>query len=109
MALLDPENGKDRRNLRGPTPQYAKMPRSGRVIIDPAKLRYWRNVRGITRSELAEAARMSVYSVKEYERGVRFPRDSAFRRLYTALGISAEDLMFSDCRYIRKTKETDDA
>lgn len=107
MALLDEENGKKRRALRGPTPKYAKMPRAGRIIIDPAKLRYYRNLRLMSRESLADAARLSVDSIRSYERGRRFPRESAFRRLFTALGVGPEDLMFEDCRYIRKTKEED--
>lgn len=108
MALLDEENGIPRKHVRGPTPQYAKMPRAGRVIIDPAKLRYWRHCRLMTRAQLAAAARMSEESVRSYERGRRFPRESAFRRLFISLGISPEDLLFEDCRYVRATTEEDD-
>jgi len=109
MALLDEENGKDRRSgYRGMVPEYARMPRGGRVIIDPAQLRYWRHVRFMTRQQLADLARMSVVSVKSYELGCRFPRESAFRRLVTALGIQPDQLLFSDCKYIR-TKENDAA
>lgn len=108
MALLDEENGIPRRHTRGPTPQYAKMPRGGRVIIDPAKLRYWRHVRVMTRQELAEAARLSLDSIKSYEQGRVYPRESAFRRLFTALGVGPEELLFEDCRYIRKARNTDE-
>jgi DNA-binding XRE family transcriptional regulator len=108
MALLDPEHGIPRRNVRGPTPQYAKMPRAGRVIIDPSRLRYWRNMRLMTRHELAEAARLSYDSIVSYEIGRKFPREAAFRRLFTALGIGPEDLLFEDCRYILRKKESND-
>lgn len=106
MALLD-EHGINRRekNVRGKTPQYAKMPRGGRVIIDPAKLRYYRHMLVMTREQLAEASRCSVDSIKSYERGRRFPREPAFKRLFIALGVGPENLLFDDCRYIRETEE----
>lgn len=100
MALLDEENGKDRRHLRGPTPTYAKMPRAGRVIIDARRLRYYRHVRFMTRKELGLAARVSWYSIESYEEGRRHPAERAFLRLCTALGIEPADLLFDDCRYI---------
>lgn len=107
MALLDEENGIPRRKgVRGRTPKYAKMPRGGRIIIDPAKVRYYRHMLLMTREQLAEASRLSVDSIRSYERGRRFPRESAFRRLLIALGVGPEDLLFEDCRYIR-VKEKD--
>lgn len=111
MAMLDEENGINRRekDVRGKTPRYAKMPRAGRVIIDPARLRYWRSARLMTREQLAEAARLSVDSIRSYERGRRFPRESAFRRLFTALGIGPEDLLFDDCRYIRAHRDPENS
>jgi len=108
MALLDEDRGIPRKHVRGPTPQYARMPRSGMIIIDPARLRYYRNLRLMTREELATASRLSKDSIRSYERGRRHPRESAFRRLFTALGVGPEDLMFEDCRYIRKSKEETD-
>lgn len=107
MAMLD-EDGVNRRekNVRGKTPKYAKMPRGGRVIIDPARLRYWRHMRLMTIKELAEASRLSVDTIQSYETARRFPRESAFRRLFTALGIGPENLLFDDMRYIRE-KESD--
>lgn len=107
MAMLDQKNGKDRKHTRGQTPKYAKMPRSGRVIIDAAKLRYHRHTRIMTREELAKAARMSVYSVISYELGRQFPREPAFRRLITALGVGPEDLLFDDCRYVRAEEDSE--
>lgn len=109
MALLDEEKGTDRRKgRRGKIPEYARMPRGGRVIIDPARLRYHRHTRLMTRAQLAEAARMSPESVRSYETSRRFPREPAFRRLLTALGINPQDLLFDDCKYVRKEKEEDD-
>jgi hypothetical protein len=108
MALLDPEKGIPRRHVRGPTPQYAKMPRAGRVIIDPFRLRYWRSMRLMKRQELAAAARLSYDSIVSYELGRKFPREEAFRRLFIALGIGPEDLLFEDCRYIPRKKESND-
>lgn len=107
MALLEKDGVNRReRNVRGKTPQYARMPRDyGRIIIDPAKLRYWRQARLMTRGDLAEATHMSLDSVRSYERGRRFPKRPAFRRLVTALGLSPEDLLFEDCRYIREDGE----
>lgn len=108
MALLDPENGKDRHNLRGPTPKYAKMPRGGVVYIDANRLRTWRQVRGMTRKELAATARVHVLTIRAYERGWQNPHDKTFRRLCRALGIEPSELLFDDCRYIPKIKEEDD-
>lgn len=106
MALLDEENGKNRRaGYRGMIPEYASMPRGGRVIIDPAKLRYWRHARLMKQADLARLARVSLSSVESYETGRRYPREAAFRRLVTALGVPPEDLLFDDCRYVRKKKE----
>lgn len=107
MALLDEEHGIDRRqkNLRGKTPQYARMPRAGRVIIDPAQVRYYRHMLVLTREQLAVRARLSEDSIRSYERGRRFPREDSFRRLFIALGVGPEDLLFNDCRYIRAKKE----
>jgi len=108
MALLDEQNGKDRRSgYRGKVPEYAKMPRAGRVIIDPAQLRYYRHVRFMTRQQLADLARMSVDSVKSYELGRMFPRESSFRRLVFALGIQPEQLLFDDCKYVRTEEDED--
>lgn len=107
MALLDEEDGKDRRKgYRGKVPKYARMPRAGRVIIDPAKLRYWRHARIMTREDLAAGARLSPFTVRSYEQGIRFPRESAFRRLVFALGINPQDLLFDDCKYVRTKEET---
>lgn len=100
MAFLEPY-GKVQAHARGPVPAYAKMPRAGRVIIDPAQLRHWREVRFMSRRDLAELARVSVESVKSYELSLRFPREKTFRRLCTALAVEPEELLFEDCKYVR--------
>lgn len=107
MALLDKDNGKDRRHVTGPTPAYARMPRGGIVIIDADRLRTWRQVRGMTRADLALATRVSFYTIRAYERGVQNPHDKTFRRLCTALGIEPAELLFDDCRYIHPPSEGD--
>lgn len=94
--------------MRGPTPKYAKMPRSGRVLIDARRLQSWRNARGMTRQQLADASRISVHSIKDYERGLHNPHDKPFVRLCRALGIEPAELLFDDCRYIHPTPEEED-
>lgn len=85
-----------------PRPYYDYIPRDGRVVIDPAKLRHWRNVRMMTREELAEASYLSLGSIQAYETGWRCPKDESFRRLYTALGVGPEDLLYEGGRYVPK-------
>lgn len=70
------------------------------VTIDPKRLKFWRNMRTMTRTELAEAARISRESVVSYEMGRRAPREKIFRRLVTALGIGPENLLLDGYRYI---------
>ena len=72
------------------------------VRIDHERLRYWRNLRMMSRPALAAAARLSYDSVCSYEQGRVSPSQSALRRLCTALGIGAEDLMLEPGR---KTRE----
>lgn len=72
------------------------------VRIDPEWLRYWRNLRGMKRAELAAAARLSYDSICSYEQGRVSPGQSAFKRLYTALGIGPEDLALEPDRKVRK-------
>lgn len=83
---------------------YNYQPKGGLVKIDPAKLRYWRDVRMFTREELAEDCRVSWQAVKSWELGVRCPEAGHFRNLIRALGINAEDLMLEGYRY-RKTAD----
>jgi transcriptional regulator with XRE-family HTH domain len=79
--------------------KYDYYPRDGRVVIDSRKLRYWRDAREMTRQELAEAADLSVHTIAEYEIGRRCPGHLSFRKLYYALGIGPEDLLFKGSRY----------
>ena len=85
--------------------KYEYFPRAGRVIIDPAKLRHWRNARLMTREELAEVSYLSLASIRAYETGWRCPKDECFRRLFTALGVGPEDLLYEGGRYVRKEGE----
>jgi transcriptional regulator with XRE-family HTH domain len=75
------------------------------VRIDPERLRYWRNLRLMSRVQLAEAARMSYDSVCSYEQGRVSPSQSAFRRLFTALGIGPEDLALEPEKLRKPRKE----
>jgi len=76
------------------------------VRIHPAWLKYWRNLRGMSRVQLAEAARLSYDSICSYEQGRVSPSQSSFRRLFTALGIGPEDLALEPDNKVRKpTKE----
>jgi transcriptional regulator with XRE-family HTH domain len=77
------------------------------VPIDPEKLRYWRNLRGMDRVQLADAARMSYDSVCSYEQGRVSPSQSALRRLSTALGIGMEDVMLEPGKKVRKSSKED--
>lgn len=77
------------------------------VRIDPDQLRYWRNIRVMSRHQLAAAARMSYDSVVSYELGRKSPGQSAFRRLFTALGIGPEDLALEPEKKTRKTTKED--
>jgi transcriptional regulator with XRE-family HTH domain len=77
------------------------------VRIHPEWLRYWRNLRGMNRYQLAEAARLSYDSICSYEQGRVSPSQSAFRRLFTALGIGPEDLALEPDRKPRKSTKED--
>lgn len=76
------------------------MPRDGRIVIDPAKLRYWRNVRCVSREQLAELVHVSVDTIRSYEKGRRCPQEGTFRRLFINLGVGPEDLLFENGRYV---------
>lgn len=79
------------------------MPAPG-VPVDPERLRYWRNLRLMSRVQLAAASRLSYDSVCSYEQGRARPSQSALRRMCTALGIGAEDIMLQPGT-ARKTKK----
>lgn len=79
--------------------RYTYYPRSNMVVIDPAKLRYWRDYRMFTREELAEDCGVSIWTVNEWEIGRRSPSTENFRRLVTALGVDPGDLMLVGGRY----------
>lgn len=77
------------------------------VRIHPESLRYWRNMREMSRMQLAEAARMSYDSVCSYEQGRVSPSQSALRRLSAALGIGPEDLALKPDKTVRKPPKED--
>lgn len=79
--------------------KYLYYPKAGVVKIDPAKLRYWRDVRMFTREELAEDAKVSRFTIQEWELGRKSPTADHFRNLTVALGVSPEDLMSEGHRY----------
>ena len=78
------------------------------VTIDPARLRFWRNMRTMTVTELAEASRINRHSLISYELGRRMPREKPFRRLCTALGIGPENLLLDGYRYIPQAKNDEE-
>ena len=78
------------------------------VTIDPERLRFWRAMRTMTRTELAEAARINRHSLISYETGRRMPREKPFRRLCTALGIGPENLLLNGYRYIPEAKNDEE-
>lgn len=77
------------------------------VRISPEWLKYWRNLRGMSRVQLASAARLSYDSICSYEQGRVSPSQSAFRRLFTALGIGPEDLALEPGEKLRKSRKED--
>lgn len=79
--------------------KYSYYPRDGMVIIDPAKLRYWRDYRMFTREELAEDCGVSLSTVQSWELGRRSPSTENFRSLVYALGIEPSDVMLYGSRY----------
>lgn len=84
---------------RGRPTTYEYMPRAGRVILDPARLRRQRDLAMLTRAQLAQRARIHPESLAKYERGTASPMLKAFRRLFTALGCGPEDLLADEARY----------
>jgi transcriptional regulator with XRE-family HTH domain len=89
----------------GRPPKYAYYPKSGFVVIDPGKLRYWRAAREMTRDELGIAARLSPRTIEGYEQGLKSPNADRFRALFIALGVGPEDLLFEGSRYIAPDKD----
>lgn len=79
--------------------RYEYMPRAGVVVIDGRQLRYWRDRRLMSRTELARRVRIDRDAIGSFERGTRYPRLAAFRRLFTALGCGPEDLLAEGTRY----------
>ncbi len=88
--------------------KYEYVPRDGRMVIDPAKLRYWRDAREMTRDELAELTRVSRASVDSWEQGRRCPSPEKFRKIYYALGVEPEDLLFKGYRYVELSEPGDE-
>jgi transcriptional regulator with XRE-family HTH domain len=63
------------------------------IEIDPEKVRYFRELRSLSRKALASRSGIPRTSIGYYERGIRKPHAENFRRLYTALGCGPEDLL----------------
>lgn len=63
------------------------------VQIDPAKLRYFRDLRVLSRDELSRRTGIHPKAIALYETGHRRPRQKNFRLLYRALGCGPEDLL----------------
>lgn len=56
-----------------------------------AAIRLWRERRGLTQSELAERAGLSLVSVKAYESGKRHPSEASLTSIISALGLPREE------------------
>ena len=84
----------------GRPPKYDYVPRAGRVVIDPAKLKYWRTARLLSPADLAELIYVSERTMRAYERGEWCPDERRFRKIITVLGVGPEDLLFEGSRYI---------
>lgn len=63
------------------------------VQVDPVKLRYFRDLRNLSRKDLSERTGIHPKAIALYETGSRRPRQANFKRLYTALGCGPEDLL----------------
>jgi transcriptional regulator with XRE-family HTH domain len=60
------------------------------------KLSLLRKGRGLTQSQLAEAAEMHVNQIRRYETGVAQPSLDALRKIAIVLRTSIDDLVFED-------------
>lgn len=79
--------------------RYIYVPRSGIVLIDHAKLRYWRDYYLFTRGELAADVGVSERTIQSWELGDRSPTPQNFRKLLFALGVSPDELMLPGYRF----------
>ena len=73
----------------------------GMAIFGPAKLREWRNRRGMTQGELAEAiglrgGKKRHGDISRWERGKKTPSDKNVYRLAEVLGLADTELMVGD-------------
>ena len=58
------------------------------------RIRFYRKERGLTQAELAALANVSVFTLRQYERGARLaPRIEQLTKLASALDISVENLL----------------
>lgn len=73
-------------------PKRSRRYQSG-VEIDPGKLRYFRDLRGLTGDQLAARTGIHPVVIRMYEAGMRRPRQRNFKLLYVALGCAPEDLL----------------
>jgi len=71
----------------------------GMSVFDPAKLKEWRNRRGMTQQEIAVAIGLRTdqhTQISRYERGERIPRGSRIFRLAEVLEIPDTELMTTE-------------
>ena len=66
-----------------------------RLLNDEAPLRVWREYRGLTQTQLAEAAGITQAMVTMIETGRRKGQTSTLKRLADALGVGVDDLVES--------------
>jgi len=66
------------------------------VVVKLGRLRFRREMAGLTQEELAERAGLSKNALGALERGSSEPRPSTIRRLAEALGCQSEELVSPD-------------
>ena len=66
-----------------------------RLLNDEAPLRVWREYRGLSQTQLAEAAGVTQAMVTMIETGRRKGQTSTLKRLADALGVGVDDLVES--------------
>ncbi len=78
-----------------PTPaaDYLPAERAKRIIAGASPVRVWREHRGLTLRQLAEASGLGLSYISEIERGAKSGSIDAISRLARALGLSLDDLV----------------
>ena len=65
------------------------------------RIRLYRNLKGLTQTQLAELADIHPVSIRKYEAGMMKPREAQIRKLADALGINTFALQDDECPKLR--------